>query len=379
LTKRGHQIYIYDCESMNFYIDESGNTGDLARTSADLDFGGQVVFSLAAVGIANESSLTEELAALRKKHNVQAAELKLSKILKRKPDFALDAVDLLVRNDFPFFVEIVDKKYQLAVSITQWFIWPPYFNTEESQDTVWMKNIFADYIYYRVPSDVIYEFVQCMNNPSNEKIGAYFDLLKDCISQHSHEVAQCIASQVEESKDDFHIMIEQEGEKAHRRFLPLPDIGKRDQEVWMLPNFSSFTNIYARINLYLVGKLEKCRIFHDEQAHFDEIIAEAKFQAESIKLEPTKFKMPYSDYNFQKMADLIFKASPESTGIQLSDIVAGLSMRWYQGHLQEENDTKVLDEAIDLLLHHSNRDRGTGINVVGPHNMAQQLFGVAGY
>ena len=64
---------------MNFYIDESGNTGDLARTSADLDFGGQGVFSLAAVGIASESSLTEELAALRKKHKVQATELKLSK------------------------------------------------------------------------------------------------------------------------------------------------------------------------------------------------------------------------------------------------------------------------------------------------------------
>ncbi|MGV7240674.1 DUF3800 domain-containing protein [Caballeronia sp. M23-90] len=366
-------------KSMDFYIDESGNTGDLARTSADLDFGGQAVFSLAAVGIANESSLTEELAALRKKHKVQATELKLSKILKRKPDFALDAVDLLVKNDFPFFVEVVDKKYQLAVSITNGFIWPPYFNTEESQSTVWMKNIFADYIYYRVPNDVIYEFVQCMNNPSNEKIGAYFDLLKSCVSQHSHEVAQAIASQAKESKADFRIMIEQEGDKAHRRFLPLPDIGKRNQEVWLLPNFSSFTNIYARMNLYLSGKLEGCRIFHDEQAHFDEIIGEAKFQAESAKIDPTKFRLPYSDYNFQKMADLFFRASPESTRIQLSDLVAGLSMRWYQAHLQEEDDTRVLDKAVDLLLRHSHRDRGTGINMVGPHNMAQQLFGVVGY
>lgn len=364
---------------MDFYVDESGNTGDLARTSADLDFGGQVIFSLAAVGIANEPSLSEELTALRKKHKVQAAELKLSKILKRKPDFALDAVDLLVRSDFPFFVEVVDKKYQLAASITNGFIWPPYFNTEESQDTVWMKNIFADYIYYRVPDGVIYEFVLCMNSPSNERIEAYFNLLKNCVSQHSHEVAQGIASQVEESKDDFRIMIEQEGEKAHRRFLPVPDIGKRDQEIWLLPNFSSFTNIYARMNLYLSGNLEGCRIFHDEQAHFDEIIAEAKLQAESLKADPKKFKMPYSDYNFRKMADLLFKASPESTGIQLSDIVAGLSMRWYQAHLQGEDDTKVLDTAIDLLMHHGDRNRGTGINVVGPHNMARQLFGANGY
>ncbi len=379
LAERNQTISAYECKKMNFYIDESGNTGDLARTSANLDFGGQIVFSLAAVGVANESSLTEELASLRAKHKVRATELKLSKILKRKPDFALDAVDLLVRNDFPFFVEIVDKKYQLAVSITQGFVWPPYFNTEESKETVQVKNIFADYIYYRVPNDVIYEFVQCINNPSNEKIGAYFDLLKDCVSQQYHEVAQCMASQIEESKDDFCIMVEQEGDKAHRRFLPLPDIGKRDQEVWMLPNFSSFTHIYARMNLYSKGNLGGCFVFHDEQSHFDEIIAAAKFQAESAKLEPQKFKMPYSDYNFREIAHLFFKASTESTGVQLSDIIAGLSMRWYQAHLLEENDTKVLDEAIELLVHHSDRDRGIGVNVVGPHEMAQQLFGVAGY
>lgn len=242
-----------------------------------------------------------------------------------------------------------------------------------------MKNIFADHIYYRVPNDVIYKFVQCMNKPSNEKIGAYFNLLKSCVSLHSHEVAQVIVSQVEESKDDFRIMIEQKGDKAHRRFLPLPDIGKRDQEVWLLPNFSSFTNIYARINLYLSGNLEGCRIFHDEHAHFDEIIAEAKFQAESTNVAPTEFKMPYSDYNFQSMADRSFKASPESTGIQLSDILAGLSMCWYQAYLQEKDDTKVLDKAVGPLFHHSDRDRGLGINLVGPHNMARQLFGVAGY
>jgi len=364
---------------MDFYIDESGNTGDLARTNADLDFGGQAVFSLAAVGITDENSLTEELAALRKKHNVQAVELKLSKILKRKPDFALDAVDLLVRKDFPFFVEVVDKKYQLAVSITNGFIWPPYFNTEESQETVWLKNIFADYIYAKVPNDVIYEFVQCTNNPSNEKTGAFFDLLKNCVSLDSNVIAQGIASQVEESKDDFRIMIEQEGENAYQRFLPPPDIGKREQEVWMLPNFSSFTNIYARVNLYLAGNLEKSRIFHDEQAHFDEIIAQAKRQAEGIKIDSAKFKLPYSDYNFREMADLSFKASPESTGIQLADITAGLSMRWYQAHLQEEKDTEVLDKAMNLLLEHTERERGTGINLVAPHNMAGKLFGVDGY
>ncbi len=364
---------------MNLYMDESGNTGDLARTTSALDFGGQTVFSLAAIGIADEDRLSESLAALRRKHNIQATELKLSKLLKRKPSFALDAVDLLIQSELPFFVEVVDKKYQLAVSITNGFIWPPYFNTDESQETVCLKKIFADYIYHKLSNEMFFGFVECMNAPSNEKTGAYFDLLKEFISKDPHEVAQGIASQVEESKDDFRIMIEQENEKAHRRFLPLPDIGKRDQEVWLLPNYSSFTNIYARTNLFLSGKLDGTCIYHDEQAHFDEIIACAKSQAESTQVDPETFKLPYSDYSFQQFSKLCFKASPESTGIQLADIVAGLSMRWYQAHLQQEIDTKTLDQAIDVLLQHSNPQRGVGINVVGPHDTAEKLFGVRGY
>jgi hypothetical protein len=364
---------------MNFYMDESGNTGDIAATSDKLDFGGQPVFGLAALGIPNEESLSQALNALRQKHKVQATEIKLSKILRRKPEFALDAINLLAESAFPFFVEVVDKRYQLAVSITNGFIWPPYFNTAESQKTVWLKNIFADFIYYKIPDHVLYEFIQCMQEPSNEKIGDYFDLLRSSVSGDSHEVAQAISEQVEESKDDFRLMTEREGDKAHLRFLPLPDIGKREQVVWLLPNFSSFTNIYARINLCLSGELEGCHIFHDEQAHFDEIIAEAKAQAERADMDSATFKPPYSDYNFRQVANLFFKTSPESTGIQLADVVAGLSRRWYQAHMQQDDDTEVLDEAMDRLLCTSNRNRGIGINVVGPHHMARQLFGVTGY
>lgn len=365
--------------SMNFYIDESGNTGDLARASVELDFGGQAVFSLAAIGISDEGNLTEELTALRKKHKVQSNELKLSKILKRKPQFALEAVELLVQNKFPFFIEIVDKKYQLAVSIVSGFVWPPYFNTKESQSTVWLKNIFADYVYHQVQGEVIFRFVQCMNNPSNEKIGEFFDILKECVSKHDHEVAEAITSQVEESKDDFRLMIEQEGINAYKRFLPVPDIGKRDQKVWLLPNFSSFTNIYARINLFSCGNLTNCKIVHDEQAHFDEIIEAAKLQVEGASIKDFNYKPPFADYDINQAASLLFKTSPESTGIQLADIVAGLSMRWYLTCIQDEAMPDVLQEATDILLRHSDREKGIGVNLVAPHDMAKQLSGISGY
>jgi Protein of unknown function (DUF3800) len=368
---------------MDLYIDESGNTGDIASTEKKLDFGGQPVFSLAAIGVKDESSLANEFMTLRQRHNVQSSELKLSKVLRRKPKFALDTVCLLVESDAPFFIEVVDKKYQLAVSITNNFVWPPYFNTPETQSTVWLNNIFADYIYHHVPDAVHYDFVQCMRQPSNEMVGKYFDVLKAAIiasqTEVASEIAQGIAENIEESKDDFRLMIEREGDQAYRRFLPIPDISKRNKEVCLLPNFSSFTNIYARMNLYLLGRLKGSRIYHDEQAQFDEIIEAAKEQVEKFDANAGTFRPPHSNYHFREVASLCFKTSTESTGIQLADIVAGLCMRWYQAHLQKESDTKVLDNAIECLLRRSDPSKGVGINVVGPHQMALQLFGVDGY
>lgn len=362
--------------SQTFYLDESGNTGDLSRTGYDLDFGGQPVFSLAAVGLLSEAELTIHLEALRAKHKVQSSELKLSKILKRKPEFALDAMKLIADQRLPFFVEVVDKKYQLAVSITNGFVCPPYFDAEESQKSVWLKNIFADYIWHRAPNEVLFGFVQCMDNPSNEKTRAFFSVLEDCFSAHKHEVAQGIVEMLQHSKDDFRLMVEDEAEEAFRRFLPLPDAGKRGQEVWMLPNFSSFANIYARVNLYRGGALEGCRLVHDEQAHFDEIVAVAKAQAEAFKAKESGFKPPHSDYNFKQIATLLFQASSDSPGIQLSDLVAGLAMRWYLSYLHGEADSSVLNEAVAVLLRCSDPSRGTGINLVAPLDRAEQLFGV---
>lgn len=60
---------------MNYFIDECGHSGDLARNSATPDFGDQPVFTLAAVGIADEGALQKQIEALKAKHNVRLSEL----------------------------------------------------------------------------------------------------------------------------------------------------------------------------------------------------------------------------------------------------------------------------------------------------------------
>ena len=365
---------------MDYYLDESGNTGDLSRTNAELTFGGQPVFSLAAIGIDDELKLTTELESLRKKHNVKAEELKLSQILKKKPKFALDAIELIAKNKHPFFIEIVDKKYQLAISITNALVMPSVFAPTQDEKSVYVMNVFADYIYHNFPDDIIFSFVQTMDGPSNERTDLLFDKLISYTKNLRDEVGKALVTMLIESKDDLKTASEMEGAIAYKHFLPIPDIGKRDQEVWILPNFGSFTNIYARINLQSKGKLDDSKFIHDTQAHFDEITEHAKSQMEGLNAERMGYHPPYSDYNLTENANLFFRKSHESTGVQLADIMAGLSMRWYLSHLDKERpDTFVLDESIRMLYNCSDARIGTGINLVAPHSKAIELFGADGY
>ena len=59
-----------------FYIDESGNTGDLCKVGAHPDFGGQRMFTLACVGVSDLAALEEEICRLKSLHRLQGEELK---------------------------------------------------------------------------------------------------------------------------------------------------------------------------------------------------------------------------------------------------------------------------------------------------------------
>lgn len=59
-----------------------------------------------------------------------------------------------------------------------------------------------------------------------------------------------------------------ENSRAHIRFLPSPDLNKHGKNVWMLPNLTSFTNIYARINYFRKRQLDGVRIVHDSSLNW---------------------------------------------------------------------------------------------------------------
>jgi len=68
---------------MKYYIDESGNTGDLIMTEENLNFSSQEYFTLACIGLEDEKLIDLEnyIKKLKKKYKIQNKELKFGKIM----------------------------------------------------------------------------------------------------------------------------------------------------------------------------------------------------------------------------------------------------------------------------------------------------------
>lgn len=359
---------------MNYYFDESGNTGDISLTKTTLDFGGQPVFALACIGLEDTSKLEVKITALRKQYNILSDELKTKTIYDKKPKFIKEVFQFIEDEKIPFFVEIVDKKYQLAINIVNHYVMPPYFSPPDNDDSILIRNIFSDFIHQSFPDELFVGFINTAQEPSNTKTVNYFNQLINYIKQNRCEISEALLMNVEESLDDYRILEKEEGHNTYKRFLPIPDLNKKNNLVWMLPHYSSFTNIYARINLCTKGNLSTINLIHDEQKHFDEIIKIAKESVEKLKGEITPSITPNSNYNFSESATLSFADSKQSIGIQVADLLSGFSMRFVSTFLSNKAISSEYQESFDILFNNGDPETSIGMNFVLSKVICKDLF-----
>lgn len=354
-----------------FYIDESGNTGDVIKTGNNFDFGNQPLFVLSAIGINDLNTLHKKIVQLKKKHKIQQKELKSTKIYKSKPDFICDLVDYIKSERIPFFIELVDKKYFISSNIVNCVVISPYFSSNDHSSML-ARNIFSDFIYSK-DSALIYDgFIKCCMEPTEETLLNYMGKLKDYFEKYSKyypdpdSISDSIAKNINESIGDFNIIKRNEKDNAFKRFIPIPDENKNGKNVWLLPNLSSFNSIYARINKYKKGKLSEVMIIHDEQAQFDEIIA--KIHEELGSIDGLADVVTHSgDYNFIEKSQLQFIDSKDSIAVQVSDVLSGFVMRYVQDSLYSDKPTDhKLDKAFSILKNSWSDTTNIGINFVIP-------------
>jgi hypothetical protein len=99
-----------------YFLDESGHGGDLA-SAKNLDFAGQPFFALVCVGAADAALLAAELDRLRVFYACGEGELKSAKLGKKLAPISQELITFLVRQRWPLFVELVDKRFFIAAHV----------------------------------------------------------------------------------------------------------------------------------------------------------------------------------------------------------------------------------------------------------------------
>ncbi|MDQ7084618.1 MAG: DUF3800 domain-containing protein [Sulfurovum sp.] len=243
---------------MKYYIDESGNTGDLIMTEENLNFSSQEYFTLACIGIEDEKldDLESKINELKKKYKIQNKELKFGKtkhIFGKKIGFVLELLKL-IEEDSKILIEIVDKKYSISTNIVNCLINPPYYQSEQSiEDKKHLHLILAQWVYKFVPNEFFINFSNISRTPSKEGLDKLFQDLLKIIEKTDNEMSTGMLGHLKESIDDYEIMKKESRNNENMRdaytyFLPLPDYNKRGELIGILPHIASFTNLHARLN-----------------------------------------------------------------------------------------------------------------------------------
>lgn len=342
-----------------FYIDESGNTGDLVMTEENLNFSSQEYFTLSCVSLKDEklNELESLIKELKKKYKIQNKELKFGKIkhiFDKKIGFILELLKY-IEDDSRILIEIVDKKYIIATNIVNCLVNPPYFQkTKDIEDEKTLHQLLAQWIYHHIPNDFFIKFSDIARNPSEKGLNELFQNLLDAIERVNDEMSNAVKDNVKESIDDYKIMkrkseCNKDMREAYTYFLPLPDKNKRGELIGMLPHISSFTNLHARLNHIYGDDLSFITIIHDNHAHFDEIIKQYHHEAMNSKeIENNKFEM--ADFNFTSISKLEFHDDKNKIGLQIADIFAGLINTAVPYFIKNEKMLTTNQEAILLQI-----------------------------
>lgn len=347
----------------DYYLDESGSSGDLARPGATFDFNRQEVFTLACLGVHDLPSLGGEIDRIASRNRVEKRHFKSSDIW-HKPTVTGELVDYIAGAGLPLMVEVVDKRFMLAANIANTLVLPPVGECDTTSEAIEVRNAFANYIRSEAPLSVFSAFVAACQIPSADGIRAAYAALFEWLGDRPDgEVAQGLADSIADSAEFFEDL-GPDKESTWRLFLPLPDDNKRGQPVWMLPNLTSLTAVYARVNLRHRRRIANVRLFHHQHDHFDNILHASKAEAEHLAAAGHRIEVPDADYMFEEQASLTFVAS-SSPGVRAADLLAGFVMRYIKTVLY--GSTPPAPEYVDVyrrMLLLSKPAEGLGVNLV---------------
>jgi hypothetical protein len=325
-----------------YFLDESGHGGDLA-SAKNLDFAGQPFFALVCVGAADAALLAAELDRLRVFYACGEGELKSAKLGKKLAPISQELITFLVRQRWPLFVELVDKRFFIAAHVVNHLLCGPY-----GLDNVDMAG---------------------RNTLSVTSVAAVIDLLWHWLDRSDSEIARTAQVLTMFARD----RVRKSTAKAED-FLPIADESATGKKVWMLPNLQSLTNIYARLNQSRPVSLDGAQLVHDEQMQYAKVLEDSKALMEQLAAEAAVPIVPFADYHLRGRGNLVFATGKIEPCLQAADILAGCAMRFARdGQARKGRVDTPLRAAFDQMIDAGNPMQATGINLVMSARLLETL------
>lgn len=356
-----------------YYIDESGNTGDLTAAKIEIYVKDQRMFTLAAVGCDLDQPFKDRFEALKAAHRMQSSEVK-SKQAYGRPQFVSGLLDLLEERGCPIFIEAVDKHYFVIANIMDRIVVPYVGECDFQPRTLWMKGVMADHMAVYGPPELAHAFIACCQSRDYFEIRDFYKQIirwAQTSRLPTEGVADAFVRFTRDSLKDFRKLPKA---KAVERALPIPDTSPKGKVLWVLPNLTSFTHIYARINRFLEKQVTGVTLFHDEQLQFGDVLLQNKGLMEGFTAQDMKLSLMTTDFEFSASAKLEFLRSHDSIGIQIADVLAGFTARYIQdavwGGMAMDADRMAI---FNRLITTGERERGTGVNIVAPESLLRFL------
>ncbi|MCI9433532.1 MAG: DUF3800 domain-containing protein [Oscillospiraceae bacterium] len=324
------------------FLDESNRTGT-QKYDGKWNFEDQPYFSLCGILCPSEniSQLDAAVMELRTLYHIQGNELKATKdsVKKNLTEIIPRLLKLQKQLECNLLAEVVNKKYCIAMMITDYCIFP-YYDTPPklycTEDAAIVKRSFANYIYVSISDQLMGEFVSFFDsgNQNIPKLKALcLKLIDECKNQTTIDF-------INETIDSF-TRFDDLG-LLQRHVFPLIDFYNKEHtsSVAVSPHINSFNNIITRTRLHRLD------IIHDNISELKPALEE------NLRL--------HNDVT----ATLKFANSKQTPGIQIADFWCGNINIAVQNILS--NIDTVPKEIIDILQRH--------VNFVGPYTEGVKLF-----
>jgi len=168
-----------DCSTSRpatYYIDESGNTGDLTTAGIESYGKEQRMFTLAAVGCDLDQPFKDRFEAFKTSHRIQSPEVKSRQAYDR-PQFVSGLLDLLEERGCPIFIEAVDKHYFVIANLMDPIVVPYVGACDVQPRMLWMKGVMADHMAIYGPPELAQAFIACCQSRDYVAVRDFYKLI----------------------------------------------------------------------------------------------------------------------------------------------------------------------------------------------------------